>query len=62
MTDINRIDFGTMGMRFSNRETSIKTIHAAFNSGITLFNTDEFYNSSESEMVTGETLKGIERD
>lgn len=62
MTDINRLGLGTMGMRFSNRETSIKTIHAALDSGITLFNTGEFYNGGESEMVTGEALKGIERD
>ncbi len=62
MTDINRLGLGTMGMRFSNREMSIKTIHAALDSGITLFNTGEFYNGSESEMVTGEALRGIERN
>lgn len=60
--DINRLGLGTMGMRFSNRETSIKTIHRALDSGITLFNTGEFYNGGESEIVTGEALKGIERD
>lgn len=62
MADINRLGLGTMGMCFSNRETSIKTIHAALELGITLFNTGEFYNGSESEMVTGEALRGIERD
>lgn len=62
MTAINRLGLGTMGMRFSNKESSIQTIHAALDSGITLFNTGEFYNGGESEMVTGEALKGIDRD
>lgn len=62
MTDINRLGLGTMGMRFSNRETSIETVHAALDAGITLFNTGGFYNGGESEMVTGEALKGIARD
>lgn len=62
MVNIDRLGLGTMGMHFGNRETSVKTIHAALDSGITLFNTGEFYNGSESEMVTGEALKGIERE
>lgn len=62
MTDISRLGLGTMGMHLGNKETSIKTIHAALDSGITLLNTGEFYNGGESEMVTGEALKGIERD
>lgn len=62
MTDINRLGLGTMGMNFSNKDRSIKTIHAALDSGITLLNTGEFYNGGESEMVTGEALKGIARE
>lgn len=62
MTDMKRLGLGTMGMRFSNRESSIKTIHTALDAGITLFNTGEFYNGGESEMVTGEALRGIDRD
>lgn len=62
MAELNRIGLGTMGMCFRNKETSIKTIHTALDTGITLFNTGEFYNGGESEMVTGEALKGIERD
>ena len=62
MADINRLGLGTMGMRLSNKETSIKTIHTALDSGITLFNTGAFYNGGESEMVTGEALKEISRD
>ena len=62
MTDIGRLGLGTMGMHFGNKDTSIQTIHAAFDSGITLLNTGEFYNGGESEMVTGAALKGITRD
>ncbi len=63
MTAINRLGLGTMGM--SNRrnpENSIKTIHAALDAGITLFNTGEFYNASESELIVGHALKGVKRD
>ncbi len=62
MTDKKRLGLGTMGMHFRNRETSIKTVHAALDAGITLFNTGEFYGGGESEMVTGEALRGIARD
>lgn len=63
MSKLNRLGLGTMGM--SNRrnpENSIKTIHAALDAGITLFNTGEFYNGSESELIVGEALKGVPRD
>lgn len=62
MTAINRLGLGCMGM--SNRrnpENSIKTIRAALDAGITLFNTGEFYNASESELIVGEALKGVPR-
>ena len=62
MTDINRLGLGTMGMHFGNREKSVKTIHAALDAGISLLNTGEFYCGSESEMVTGEALRGVDRD
>lgn len=63
MIELNRLGLGTMGMNIrSNRETSIKTIHAALDTGITLFNTGEFYQGSESEMVFGEAVKGVPRD
>ena len=62
MADINRLGLGTMGMHFGNREASVKTIHAALDAGITLLNTGEFYCGSESEMVTGEALRGVNRD
>lgn len=63
MISINRLGLGCMGM--SNRrnpENSIKTIHKALDSGITLFNTGEFYSAGESEMIVGEALKNVPRD
>lgn len=62
MTDISRIGLGTMGMYRGNSESSIRTIHKALDAGITLFNTGEFYNGGESEIVTGNALKGVDRD
>lgn len=63
MTDISRLGLGCMGMSMRrNRETSIKTIHAALDSGITLFNTGEFYTTGESEMIVGEAMRGVPRD
>lgn len=63
MATLDRLGLGCMGM--SNRrnpENSIKTIHKALDQGITLFNTGEFYNVGESEMIVGEALRGVPRD
>ncbi len=63
MKELNRLGLGTMGMSIvRNPENSVKTIHAALDAGITLFNTGEFYNASESELVVGQALKGVDRD
>lgn len=63
MSDLSRLGLGAMGMSIRrNPENSIKTIHKALESGITLFNTGEFYNAGESEMIVGEALKGVNRD
>lgn len=63
MTDLKRLGLGCMGMSSSrNPENSIKTIHAALDNGITLFNTGEFYNAGESEMIVGKALQGVQRD
>ena len=63
MKALNRLGLGTMGMSIvRNPENSIKTIHAALDAGITLFNTGEFYNASESELVVGQALKGVNHD
>ena len=63
MIDPNRLGLGTMGMSIvHNPENSVKTIHAALDAGITLFNTGEFYNGSESELIVGQALKGVNHD
>ncbi len=63
MKNINRLGLGTMGMSIvRNPENSVKTIHAALDAGITLFNTGEFYNASESELIVGQALKGVNHD
>lgn len=63
MIEINRLGLGTMGMNIRrNREASLRTIRAALDAGITLFNTGEFYQSSESEMLVGEAMRGVARD
>ncbi len=63
MNKLNRLGLGTMGMSaVRNPENSIKTVHTALDSGITLFNTGEFYGAGESEMIVGKALKGVNRD
>lgn len=63
MTKLDRLGLGCMGMSSRrNPENSVKTIHAALEAGITLFNTGEFYNSGESEMIVGEAMRGVPRD
>lgn len=63
MKELSRLGLGTMGMSIvRNPENSVKTIHAALDAGITLFNTGEFYNASESELIVGQALKGVKRE
>ena len=63
MKDLSRLGLGTMGMSIvRNPENSVKTIYAALDAGITLFNTGEFYQASESELIVGQALKGVRRD
>ncbi len=63
MADLSRLGLGCMGMScYRNPQNSIDTINYALESGITLFNTGEFYNSGESEMIVGKVLKGVDRD
>lgn len=63
MIELNRLGLGTMGMSCRrNPEASIRTVRTALDAGITLFNTGEFYNASESELIVGEALRGVPRD
>lgn len=57
----NKLGLGTMGMSFANKESSIQTIHKALENGITIFNTGDFYQRGESQIVLGEALKGVPR-
>lgn len=59
---INHLGLGTMGMNYQNEASSIETIHEALKQGITFFNTGDFYQSGESQVVLGKALKGIPRD
>ena len=63
MKKIERLGLGCMGMSsLRNPENSVKTIQRALDRGITLFNTGEFYNAGESEMIVGKALKDVPRD
>lgn len=63
MLKLERLGLGTMGMSIvRNPENSVKTIHKALDSGITLFNTGEFYNGSESELIVGQALKDVNHE
>ncbi len=62
MKGIERLGLGCMQMNRKNEEKSIRTIHAALDAGITLFNTGEFYQAGESELVVGEALRHVPRD
>lgn len=62
MNGIGKLALGTMGMNFKNKESSIQTIQTAIDNGIKIFNTGDFYQQGESQVVLGEALKGLPRD
>lgn len=57
-----KLGLGTMGMNLSNKETSIATIHKALDEGIKIFNTGDFYQGGESQIVLGEALRDVPRN
>lgn len=57
-----RIGLGCSGMARRNEEQSIRTVDAALDQGITLFNVAEFYQNGESEIVLGNALRRHPRD
>lgn len=63
---VPRIGLGCMGMSGmygpADREESIATIHAALASGITLFDTGDFYGMGHNELLIHEALQGRKRD
>lgn len=62
MNGIGKLALGTMGMNFKNKESSIQTIRTAIENGISIFNTGDFYQKGESQIVLGEALKEIPRE
>ena len=61
--NIKRLGLGCMGMNLKrNPEQSIRTVHAALDSGINFLNTGNFYQCGESEMLLGKALKDIPRE
>lgn len=62
MNGIAKLGLGTMGMNFENRDTSIRTIQTAMEQGIHIFNTGDFYQKGESQVVLGEALKDVPRE
>lgn len=63
---VSRVGLGCMAMSGmygpSDRAESIRTIHAAFDAGITLLDTGDFYGSGHNEMLIGEAVRGRPRD
>lgn len=62
MNGIGKLALGTMGMNFGNKEDSIKTIHTAMDRGINIFNTGDFYQRGQSQVVLGEAVRDMARD
>lgn len=62
MNGIGKFALGTMGMNFNNKEGSIQTIHTAMDHGVSIFNTGDFYQKGESQVVLGEALKNFSRE
>lgn len=60
------LGLGCMGMSAmygpADRQESIATIHAAFDAGLTLLDTGDFYGMGHNEMLIGEAVRGRPRD
>ncbi|MFT4000179.1 MAG: aldo/keto reductase [Rhizobium sp.] len=63
---VSALGLGCMGMSGmygpSDRAESIAAIHAAFDAGIDLLDTGDFYGMGHNEMLIGEAIKGLKRD
>ncbi|AXS40060.1 aldo/keto reductase [Breoghania sp. L-A4] len=64
--EVSALGLGCMGMSGmygpADRDESIATIHAAFDAGITLLDTGDFYGAGHNEMLIGEAIRGRPRD
>ena len=52
-----RLGLGCSGMARRNEEQSVRTVDAALDHGVTMFNVAEFYQNGESEIVLGNALR-----
>ncbi len=63
---VSTLGLGCMGMSDlygpSDRSESLATIHAAFEAGITLLDTGDFYGMGHNEMLIGEAVKNVPRE
>jgi len=63
---VSRIGLGCMGMSglygHADEDESIRTIHAALDAGIHLFDTGDFYGMGHNEMLLAKALRGRPRD
>lgn len=62
MNGIGKLALGTMGMNFKNEESSVRTIQTAVENGIQIFNTGDFYQRGESQVILGRALKNVPRE
>ena len=64
--EVAEIGLGCMGMSGmygpSDRDESIRTIHAALDAGISLIDTGDFYGMGHNELLIAEALKGRRRE
>ena len=63
---VSALGLGCMGMSDAygpaDRSESRKTLEAAVDAGINLFETGDFYGMGRNELLIGEALKTLERD
>jgi aryl-alcohol dehydrogenase-like predicted oxidoreductase len=62
---VSTLALGCMGMSGmyggADRATSIATIHAAFEAGVNLLDTGDFYGMGHNELLIAETIRGLPR-
>jgi aryl-alcohol dehydrogenase-like predicted oxidoreductase len=63
---VSALGLGCMGMSGmygpADRAESLATVHAAFDAGVTLLDTGDFYGMGHNEMLIAEAVQGVPRD